>query len=270
MDKSRSSHPSTGGSIGRPPVDLSRPWERPLARRQFIAAAAGAGALLLVPGLDTPSFAQRRGGLSTGRVDRESIVIKWNQAFLQGVRDSKLGPPMVARALAIGHTCIYEAWAAYDDDAVGTLSGGALRQPRAKRSLANKMRAISTAAYRAAVDLFPMSKSSVFDPLMQTLGYDPADLSTDIATATGIGNLAAAAVLDFRHDDGANQLGDALGGIPGVAYSDYTGYTPVNGLLDIRVPFDPTLVHDPSAWQPLRYVDSSSNLVTQGFVGAQW
>jgi hypothetical protein len=29
-------------------------------------------------------------------------------------------------------------------------------------------------------------------------------------------------------------------------------------------------VHDPNAWQPLRYVDSSGNLVTQGFVGVQW
>jgi hypothetical protein len=30
-----------------------------------------------------------------------NVVIQWNQAALQGVRDSKLGPPMVARALAI-------------------------------------------------------------------------------------------------------------------------------------------------------------------------
>jgi hypothetical protein len=44
----------------------------------------------------------------------DSVAIQWNEAFLQGVRDSKLGPPMVARALAIGHTCIYDAWAAYD------------------------------------------------------------------------------------------------------------------------------------------------------------
>jgi hypothetical protein len=40
--------------------------------------------------------------------------------------------------------------------------------------------------------------------------------------------------------------------------------------MDIRFPFDPTTVHDPSTWQPLRYVDSSGNPVTQEFVGAQW
>src|ERR1700730_5975389 len=57
-----------------------------------------------------------------------NVVIHWNQAALQGVRDSNLGPPMVARALAIVHTCIYDAWSAYDKDAVGTQFGGSLRQ----------------------------------------------------------------------------------------------------------------------------------------------
>jgi hypothetical protein len=32
-----------------------------------------------------------------------NVVIQWNQAALQGVRDGTLGPPMVARALAIVH-----------------------------------------------------------------------------------------------------------------------------------------------------------------------
>ena len=198
------------------------------------------------------------------------MVIKWNDAFLQGVRDSKLGPPMVARALAIGHTCIYDAWAAYDHKAVGTRLGGSLRRPPAEHTLANQKQAISFAAYRAAVDLFPGSTSSVFDPLMRSLGYDAGDLSADISTPTGIGNVAAQAVLDFRHRDGANQLGDEPGGTPGVPYSDYTGYTPVNEPMDIRFPFDPTTVHDPNAWQRLRYVDASGNVVTPGFVGAQW
>jgi hypothetical protein len=228
-------------------------------------------ALLLVPGLaEKASAGQQAGGLAARRFCPKSIVIEWNEAFLQGVRDSKLGPPMVARALAVGHTCMYEAWAAYDHKAVGILLGGALRQPPARRSLANKERAISFAAYRAAADLFPASKSSVFDPLMQRLGYDPGDLSADTSTATGIGNLAATAVLDFRHRDGANQLGDEPGGVPGMPYSDYTGYAPVNGPMDIRVPFDPTLVQDPNAWQPLRYLDASGNVVTPAFVGAQW
>src|SRR4051794_8788556 len=175
-----------------------------------------------------------------------NVVIQWNNAVLQGVRDSKLGPPMVARALAIAHTCIYDAWAAYDHKAVGTRLGGLLRRPPAERTLANGTQALGFAAYRAAVDLFPASTSSIFDPLMRSLGYDPGDVSTDTSTPAGIGNVAARAVLDFRHRDGANQLGDEPGGIPGVPYADYTKFRPVNDPMDLRAPFDAAAVHDPS------------------------
>ncbi len=177
---------------------------------------------------------------------------------------------MVARALAIAHTCIYDAWAAYDGKAVGTRLGGSLRRPARERTAANAAQAISVAGYRAAVDLFPASVSSVFDPLMRSLGYDAADQPTDTTTPTGIGNVAAEAVLDFHHGDGANQLGDEPGGAAEVPYSDYTRYLPANDPMDIRMPFDPATVHDPNAWQPLRYVDGGGTVVTPGFVGAQW
>ena len=177
---------------------------------------------------------------------------------------------MVARALAIAHTCIYDAWAAYDNKAVGTRLGSSLRRPPRERSAANAAQAISFAAHRAAIELFPGSASSVFDRLMGNLGYDAADNSTDRTTSTGIGNVAAQAVLDFHHGDGANQLGNEPGGAAGVPYSDYTGYVGANDPMDIRVPFDPGTVHDPNAWQPLRYVDGAGAIVTPGFVGAQW
>src|SRR5467141_5151048 len=89
--------------------------------------------------------------LAWPRDETPNVVIQWNNAALQGVRDSKLGPPMVARALAIVHTCIYDAWAAYDQHALGTQLAGSLRQHPSKRKKANKNKAISFAAYRAAV-----------------------------------------------------------------------------------------------------------------------
>jgi hypothetical protein len=177
---------------------------------------------------------------------------------------------MVARALAIVHTCIYDAWAAYDRCAVGTRLGVALRRPHGERTTANKEIAISFAAYRAAVDLFPVDKASVFDALMRSLGLDPSNSTTDATTPIGVGNVAAQAVLEFRHRDGANQLSDEPGGLPGVTYSDYTGYKSANAPMDIRTAFDPTTVHDPNKWQQLRYLDASGALVTQAFVGAQW
>jgi hypothetical protein len=105
---------------------------------------------------------------------------------------------------------------------------------------------------------------------MRRLGYDPADASTDTATPAGIGNVAARAVLAFHHRDGANQLGDEAGGIAGLPYSDATGYRAANDPMDLRAPFDAATVHDPNRWQPLRYVDASGSVITQGFVGAQW
>ena len=95
---------------------------------------------------------------------RSNVVIQWNQAVLQGVRDGTLGPPMVARALAIVHTCMYDAWAAYDRRAVGTQLGGSLRARPSSRTLLNKNKAVSFAAYRAAVDLFPWDKASSLIP----------------------------------------------------------------------------------------------------------
>src|SRR5580700_7348590 len=128
-------------------------------------------------------------------------VIRWNSAALQGIREAKLGAPVVARALAIVHTCMYDAWAAYDERAVGTQLSGALRRPATERTLANKKQAISYAAYRALVDVLPVDTNSVYFPLMKQLGYDPNDNSTDIETPTGIGNVAWAAILDFRPPD---------------------------------------------------------------------
>ena len=177
---------------------------------------------------------------------------------------------MVARALAIIHTCAYDAWAAYDHHAIGTRLGGTLRRPPRERTLASKNIAISYAAYRAAVDIFPADKVAVFDPLMRDLGLDPNDTTTNPTTPIGVGNVAANAVLQYRHRDGANQLGDEPGGVPGVPYSDYTGYRSANAPMDIRAAFDRAAVHDPNLWQPLRYVDGTGAVVTQPFVGAQW
>ena len=198
----------------------------------------------------------------------DNLVVRWNAAALQGVRDSRIGPPMVARALAIVHTCIFDAWAAYDKRAVGTQFGDELRRAKRERTLANKNEAISFAAYRALVDLFALDKASVFDPLMASLGYDPNNLTINRDTPAGIGNVACAAVLAFRHGDGSNQLGDLHAG----AYSDWTGYVSVNSAS--TVPVNPALVLDPDHWQRLAYDDGASaptpHIITQSFVGAQW
>ncbi|MGH9161151.1 MAG: vanadium-dependent haloperoxidase [Vicinamibacteraceae bacterium] len=167
-----------------------------------------------------------------------NIVLEWNAAALQAIVATAMGPPPATRALAIAHTCMYDAWAAYAPTAVGTQLGGALRRPQAEWTVSNKQEALSFAAYRALVDLFP-TEQATFDAVMARYGLDPTNETTDATTPAGVGNLACAAVIEARRGDGSNQLGQLNGGAP---YSDYTGYQPVNSS---------SALVDPTRWQPL-------------------
>jgi hypothetical protein len=162
--------------------------------------------------------------------DGDNLVLIWNQATLRSIRELPPAPTVAARDLAIVHTAIYDAWAAYDPLAVGTRLGAKLRQPQAERTQANKNKAISFAAYLALVDLFP-SRQEIFAQQMTDLGY--VTDGSDTSSAATVGTVAGQAVLDFRHTDGANQLN---------GYADTSGYTPVNSW---------DQVNNPDQWQPL-------------------
>jgi hypothetical protein len=175
----------------------------------------------------------------------DNVVLKWNEQLLNTIRGNPgaTGPTVTARAIGILNTAIYDAWAPYDSKAVGTRLLNAYRQPPAQDTEANKSEAISYAAYRVLTDLFPGSVAA-YQQQMSDLKYPidttiPPDPST---TPAGIGNATAQAEIDFRHGDGSNQLGDNPKGTPGVPYSDYTGYQPVNTW---------DTVNDPWKWQPL-------------------
>ncbi|HEY3412351.1 MAG TPA: vanadium-dependent haloperoxidase [Armatimonadota bacterium] len=188
----------------------------------------------------------------------DSIVVRWDNALLQAIRDTKPGPTVVARDLAIVHTAMYDAWATYDAVAHGTRLGGALRHPASERTEANKAEAISYAAFAALVDLFPQTAEvAKFAALMVSLGYDPGYSLQDASTPAGTGNICAEALLQFRHHDGSNQLGDLHAG----AYSDYTGYKPVN---------DPDHIVNPNHWQPLRIPDGKGGFAIQKYFTPQW
>jgi hypothetical protein len=160
----------------------------------------------------------------------DSVVLVWNEEALESVRRLPPGPTATARALAVLHTAIYDAWAAYDPVAVGTRLGGSLRQPDAEQTQANKDKAVSFAAYLALVDLFP-ARQAVFAQRMATLRY--ATDGSDTSAAATVGTTAAQALIDYRHADGSNQLN---------GYADYTGYQPVNTWDKIV---------DADRWQPL-------------------
>jgi len=189
--------------------------------------------------------------------------IGWYEAALKAVRDSRLPAPEVARALAIVSTCMYDAWSAYDGTADGTQLKDVLRRPLEEHTERNKDEAISYAAFRALADLLPVDTKSVYIPLLRSQGYDPDNKSIDLTQPAGIGNVACAAVLEYRHHDNSNQLGDLNPG----PYSDWTGYVPKNKPTGIPVT---VIASDLNHWQPLTFINGESERVTQKFAGAQW
>ena len=242
-----------------------------------------------------------------------SIVSDWNAAALAEVRLSRAlrnGPPIVARALAIAHTCMYDAWAAYDAVAVGTTDAkGLRRQLPAERTDENKAKAISFAAYRCLRNLYPdgslppplAQPSARLNAMLEGLGYMLAETcatddqcrASNPATAAGIGNLAAQAVIDARRHDGSNQYGDLppapcpvvtpwphpcaaaaygqtsahpnqTGAYSDYAVGDYTPYVPVNPLMGycnalVEV-CERQDIEDPNHWQPLIFSNGQACL----------
>src|SRR5437016_8993826 len=95
---------------------------------------------------------------------------------------------------------------------------------------------------------------------MRKHGLDPDDFSTDLSTPQGVGNIAAAAVLSYRHHDGANQFGDEAG-CKGAPYSDYTFYKCMN---------PDNKIIDPDCWQRIPFDDGKGGKVTLDFLTPHW
>ncbi|MGB3240850.1 MAG: vanadium-dependent haloperoxidase [Geitlerinemataceae cyanobacterium] len=191
------------------------------------------------------------------RIHLNSVEL-WDETMQQAVRNTKPGPTIASRAYGIVHTAMFDAWAAYDPTAIATQLGDSLQRPLNENTLVNKNEAVSYAAYRTLAELFP-SQTGLFNEAMKALGFDPANTTTDTSTPTGIGNISAEALMQFRRNDGSNQLGNLNGSTP---YSDYTGYQPVNAPGDI--------VADPNRWQPLYTTLRDPSSKVQEFLTPQW
>ena len=168
-------------------------------------------------------------------------------------------PTILSRQMAIPVTAMFDAWAAYDETAVGTMLGGSLRRPAPERTTENKAKAIAYAMYRTCLDQYP-SFSEYLTEEMTKAGFDPNDKSEDLATAQGIGNHVARILLAYRHGDGSNQLGDEQGS-NGQPYSDYTMYRPVN-------PIDKC--NDPDRWQLIPFDDGNGGQLVMDFLTPHW
>lgn len=228
----------------------------PGSRRDFLKAGAVSAAAVpllaaLAPADDPPAKLKR------------SAAFEWLDVALEATarEHDRNGPrPTIgARMLAVVVTAMYDAWAAYDAKAVGTCLGDKLRRPPAERTPANKTIAVAYATCRALLYLFPEDGAWI-EKQLRDRGFDPADDAADPARPAGVGNRAAAALIDVRRRDGANQDGREVGG-DGQPYSDYTYYRPVN-------PKD--RIFDPDCWQPIEFDHPKGGKVTPGFLTPHW
>ncbi|MFF8835777.1 vanadium-dependent haloperoxidase [Streptomyces sp. NPDC015130] len=194
-----------------------------------------------------------------------NVVIEWNKAMAGALSTAQAGkmhptsPPVGARAFAVIHMAMYDAWAAYDSKAVGTQYGADLRRPPAERTAANKQAAISYAAHRVLTDFFPEQRAT-FDRKLTDLGYSTAYADDPQAgSAQDIALKAADAVIEDRADDGSNQKADPAYKVP----AGY--YTPVNPPQEIAK-FDKDALKYPDRWAPLKTPDGMvHNFLTPQF-----
>ncbi len=177
-----------------------------------------------------------------------SLVADWNEAALAAVRANAPRPTVVSRTLFLLSAAKYDAWAAYDAQALAyTPANRALRRPGGEHSEANREIAISHAAYRILVHFYPQNQAD-FAQHLGDLGIALSD-SSDAATPEGLGNVVAANLLAARVDDGSNASAN---------FADHPNYVfptlhaPVNSPDELAANAPGGSAFNPNHWQPLR------------------
>ncbi len=233
-------------------------------------SAVGIGAVILLCPVRSAQTAETSGATPTLALAKDrgdqSAAYDWLNVILEvGARDvDRIGarPTILARAMAISVTAMYDAWAAYDPNAVGVPYGAGISRPEKDNTQQNKEQAIGYAVYHTLVDQYPHDREWIAEQV-RARGIDPANNTKDPATPAGVGNSVAAAVIEYHHHDGANQHGDKAGSKMAEPYADYTYYQPVN-------PPSPGPIIDPDRWQEIPFSDGKGGSFTPGFLTPHW
>lgn len=193
----------------------------------------------------------------------DNLAYKWGELALEATAfDTERftpRPTITSRYLGLIFTAVFDAWSRYDEKAVPVYLEGVKRTSEAERTLENKEKAISYAAFRAMSEYF-YTDTLLFIDFMKKLGYDPSITSTNPSTPEGIGNLAAKMVIEARKGDGANQYAEEEGS-KGVKYFDYTNYKPTN-TADENV--------DLMKWQPKYFADGEGGYYAPDCLTPHW
>ncbi len=197
----------------------------------------------------------------------QSVARRWNEALLDAIRKDYPAPTVHSRNLFSVSAAMWDAWAAYDDTAVGVYNR---EKHTAGDVKAAREEAISYAAYRILTHRYVHSpghvvSQSLFDALMADLGYEPEITTIDGDSPAALGNRIAAIIILYGLYDGANEEN---------GYVDDTGYWPVNEPFNINE--SGTVMVDPNRWQPISfdYAVTQNGLPlganTQVFLGSNW
>ncbi len=215
-----------------------------------------------------------------------SIARNWNERALEGIRMDTPHPPVQARNLFSFSVCMYDAWAAYDTNAVGFIYRAKHTAPDVE---AARREAISYAVYRMIVERHAFSRTAtnqvVRNPeFMSLIGYDPDNVSRDTNTPAGVGNTIYDAVSEWFITDGSRQtsgvpfpLANPPRGYPDAPPSE-GGYGFINPPADVALPgtTDGTNeIVNVNHWQRLIVANAIDQNgfpfpPLQPYVGAQW
>lgn len=184
-----------------------------------------------------------------------SIARVWNEELLNAIRHDLSRPTVHARNLFHISAAMYDAWAAYDEQAHPYLLGqtvgdyytpyeGFLPVGDIEES---RKAAISFAAYRILVHRFknsPQADSTLMsiDLTFDSLGYDKNYTSLTYQDGDGraLGNYIAHHMIQYGLTDGANEE---------EAYANKY-YRPINSVKSMNIRGN-RAVSDPNRWQPL-------------------
>jgi hypothetical protein len=216
-----------------------------------------------------------------GAIDTAHTIARtWNEELLDAIRIDRPKPPVHARNLWHLSVAMWDAWAAFDPQAIGYLYTD--KHSAADVDAARK-EAISYAAYRLLVHRFPGGGYEIdgalcqpgaetslasFEQLMHSLGFDPNNVATEGDSPSAIGNRIGQTVIDFGLNDGTVEGTD-------LCYPDPLGYFPFNPPLIWKRPGTGGVIY-PNQWQPLAFdflVLQNGIIIgaaLQSFVGLGW
>src|SRR5262245_49941305 len=217
-----------------------------------------------------------------------SIARNWSERILESIRMDNPHPPAHARNLFSYSVCMYDAWAAYDSNAVGFVYRG---KHTATDVAAARREAISYAMYNMMVERLAYSRTATNQAtrnpeFLTALGYDPNNTSRDPSTPAGIGNSVYDAVSAWFINDGSRQTNGLPypTANPPVAYPDYPVGHP-RRFVFLNPPLNPFLhgiddgtnhtVVDINVWQRLivaNAIDQNGfpQNPLQGYAGGTW